>query len=355
MSPARVWKLLRKDLQMGPRSPVFLYAIVFPVVMTLLIRVVFGSLFDPTPRLGLVDQGQSEITAAVAALEGIETSRLATEQELRRKVQAHDLDGGLLLPAGFDAAVRNGERPDLQLFVGGESLASNRLILAVTTIDLVRDLAGLPAPVEVELVTVGDTESIPVASRLLPYLAMMAVLIAGVFVPASGLVEEREKKTLDAVLVTPVRMPEVLLSKALLGLGLALVTGTVTLALNDALGADPLGLVLIMGLGALMGAETGLILGSWARDTNTLTAAIKGLGFVLLAPVIFFIWPEVPQWIPYFFPTHYFMKPLFEVAIKGGELASVLPLMGIGLAICAALLPIVFGSGRRLQSRLATA
>ena len=69
--------------------------------------------------------------------------------------------------------------------------------------------------------------------------------------------------------------------------------------------------------------------------------------------MIFFIWPDLPQWIPYFFPTYYFMKPLFEVAIQGAELVSVLPLMGIGLVICAGLFPIVFRSGGRLQARLA--
>ncbi len=355
MSATRVLNLLRRDLQMGPRSPIFLYAFVFPVVATLLIRVVFGSLFDPTPRLGVVDQGGSEITAAVAELEGIETSRLDSEAELRRRVEDNDLDGGLLLPTGFDEAVRDGGRPDLQLFIGGESLASNRLILAVTTIDLIRDLAGSPAPVEVELVMIGDVGAIPVESRLLPYIVMMVVMIAGVFLPASGLVEEREKKTLDALLVTPVQMPEVLLSKGILGVGLALVMGAVTLALNEALGANPAGLVLIMAVGALMGAETGLILGSWARDTNTLAAAIKGLGFVLLVPVIFFIWPDLPQWIAYVFPTHYFMKPLYEVAIKGADLVSVLPLLGIALAICVALLPVIFGSGRRMQAGLASA
>ncbi|MDP6509229.1 MAG: hypothetical protein QF573_09400, partial [Chloroflexota bacterium] len=91
--------MLRRDLQVGPRSPIFLYAFVFPVVATLLVRVVFGSLFDPTPRLGVVDQGGSQIAVVVAGLEGIETARLDSEADLRRQVEANDLDGGLLLPA----------------------------------------------------------------------------------------------------------------------------------------------------------------------------------------------------------------------------------------------------------------
>ena len=47
---------------------------------------------------------------------------------------------------------------------------------------------------------------------------------------------------------------------------------------------------------------------------------------ISLAPVVFFIWPDLPQWIAYIFPTHYFMKPLYEGAIKGTDLVTVLPL-----------------------------
>ena len=60
MTGVNAWHVLRKDLGVGPRSPIFLYAIVLPVILTLLIRVVFGSLFDPVPRLGIVDEGESQ-------------------------------------------------------------------------------------------------------------------------------------------------------------------------------------------------------------------------------------------------------------------------------------------------------
>ena len=64
---------------------------------------------------------------------------------------ANDLDAGLVLPLGFDEAVQAGEQPELQFFVGGESLASNRLILAVTTLDAVRAVEGTTPPVDVEI------------------------------------------------------------------------------------------------------------------------------------------------------------------------------------------------------------
>jgi hypothetical protein len=43
-----------------------------------------------------------------------------------------------VLSANFDREIRAGEKPLLELFVSGESLALNRLIIAVTTLDFVR-------------------------------------------------------------------------------------------------------------------------------------------------------------------------------------------------------------------------
>ncbi|MBW2458726.1 MAG: ABC transporter permease, partial [Deltaproteobacteria bacterium] len=181
---------------MGPRSPVIVFALVMPVLITLFLQVVFMTLFDPKPRLGIVDLGQSEITAAVAELEGIELHRVETAADLRRRVEGHDVDVGLVLAKGFDDAVRSGKRPELPILVSGESLASNRLILAVTAIDLVRKVENRAAPVEVAVKSVGDAEPLPIDELLVLCVVLFVLIITGMFAPAFLLVEERERHTL---------------------------------------------------------------------------------------------------------------------------------------------------------------
>jgi hypothetical protein len=58
--------------------------------------------------------------------------------------------------------------------------------------------------------------------------------IAGMFVTEFSLVDECEKNTLDAILVTPLRLSEMLLAKAGLGFILAVLMAYVTLLLNGA-------------------------------------------------------------------------------------------------------------------------
>ena len=118
MNGVRVWNVLRKDLRLGPRSPLFLYAFVVPVVLTVLIRGVFGNLFEPTPRLGIVDEGQSSVTQAVRDIEGIEVTFPESADRLKTLVEANDLDAGLALQPGFDAALRAGDRPNPPVLCG---------------------------------------------------------------------------------------------------------------------------------------------------------------------------------------------------------------------------------------------
>ena len=157
-----------------------------PFLITFVIQVAFGSLFDPQPRLGIFDEGASTITTSVGAMEGIELTLVDDAVALRSQVEANDLDAGLVLPAGFDDAVRSGARPPLEFYVGGESLASNRIILAVTTLDLVRAVEGKTPPVDVAVVTVGS-DALPLTTRMVPFIVMYSLLIAGVRTPAADL------------------------------------------------------------------------------------------------------------------------------------------------------------------------
>lgn len=353
MNPLRMWQVLRKDLALGPRSPFFLWAVVIPVVATVLLQVVFGGLFTPKPRLGIVDGGASEIAAAYRAMNGITVTMLANEQDLRRLVEAHRFDAGLVLPADFDNSVRAGAKPPLQFFLSGESLASNRIVLAVTAIDLVRAVEGSSPPVDVQVETLGAAEWLPLSARMVPLLVMFSLMIAGVFLPATALVEEKERRTLSALLVTPVKLPEVLTAKAALGMLLALVMGLMTLVLNNALGGDVGALLIAMLVAALMSAELGLLYGVVSKDMKALFALFKGLNIFLLAPVIFYLFPEWPQWIPKVLPTYWIINPIFDVAVKGARLNSVWIQLMIALAICVALAAAILSLTRRMERALA--
>ncbi len=349
MSAARLWALLRRDLVTGPRRHFFLWALIMPLGLTLLFQVVFGTLFEPKPRLGIVDLGHSEIVVAARELEGIELSILHEVELLKRSVADNDLDAGLVLAAGFDQALLDGQRPELEFYIGGESLASNRLILTVTALDLLRLVEGLEPAVSVEAVALGE-QGLPLSVRLVPILVFYALVIAGVFTPGSSLVEEKERGTYNALLTTPVQPAELLLSKWLLGLILAAVMAVLTLLMNGALGPRPLDVAAVILVAASLCSMLGVVLGVVSRTSTTLFALIKGLGIVLFAPVAFYIFPEWPQWIARIFPLYWIIEPVWQVSILGAPLSRVANELAVAVAMTVALVPLAAVLQRRARA-----
>lgn len=353
MSLRRSWQVFLRELRLSPRSPVVFFAIAMPLILTFLISAVFGSLFDAKPKLGIVDEGGSEVTVVAQELDGVEVVLVDDVAGLRDLVEAHDLDAGLVLPVGFDDAVAERRRPDLQFYVSGESLASNRVVLAVTTVDLVRGVSGEEPPVAVVVTPIGDEDYVPIGDRLLPFTVLYAVMVAALFVPAATLVDEREKRTLDAVLVTPTKLSEVLLGKAAFGVGLAMIMGLVTLALNNAFAGKPGAMVLFLLVGAIMMAELGLILGLWAKDIASMYTAVKAGGILVFLPVIFVLFPGLPQWVPRVVPTYYFLVPIYDLAVGGATFGNVTLEFAVAITICVALVPVVAWVAARSERQLA--
>ena len=347
MSIRRILKIVGKDFAVGPRKPFFIWALVLPFALTLLFQFAFGSLFEPKPRLGLVDMGSSELTSAVRELEGFEVFILSDGSELIRMVEAHDLDAGLILSTGFDRAVKAGEKPLLEFYMSGESLASNRIIIAVTAIEMVRNLEGTEAPVEVKTIYLGEP-GLPITIRLVPVLVFYVLAMSGMWVPSSSLVEEKEKGTLTAILVSSASMNDVLAAKWLLGFIFSIIMAAITLLLNQAFGPRPLEVMAVIALAAALASMIGLLIGVISKTATMLFTLIKSLGVFLFIPVIFYIFPEWPQWIAKFFPLYWIISPIWEVSVLGESLNTVWFEMLVALAITLALIPLMLLLKKRM-------
>ncbi len=352
MKLSTIARIFRKDAALGPRSPFVLVAITIPIAMTLVIQLVFGDLIEAKPRLALVDEGNSEITRAIGEIDGIVSTVLDDVDTLRRRVEAHDFDGGLVLPAGFDRAVRAGERPPLQIYISGESYAIDRMVLAVTAIDLIRDIEGRTAPVAVDVVDLGTGDPISLSTRLVPLIAMYAFIMAGLFVPASSLVEERERHTLHALLSTPATLPDVLAAKAVLGIVLTFIMTAITLALNRALGPDYGSMLGVLAITSVFWALLGLVVGLLARSSQALFAIVKGAGLFLFAPVVFYIFPDWPQWIARIIPTFWAIDPLWRIIAEGASLVDVAGSLAIVAGMCVLLLFVILRLSRRMLATM---
>ena len=259
----------------------------------------------------------------MSALDSVQTRTYATADDLKRAVEAGTVDMGVALPENFDEDTSSGNSIVLPAYIWGESLAKNRGILLATVNSAVRQLADQEVPVHIETTILGDTESVPWKDRVLPLVLLYAVTMGGIMVPASLLVDEKQKHTLAALTITPTSLGDILAAKGLMGVIMAVVMSIVIMLMNQAFGVQPGLLMIILGLGAVLGALSGLLIGSLVKDINTLFAVIKAIGILIYAPAIFYMFPQLPQWIGRLFPTYYMLEPIVEISQRGGGWAEI--------------------------------
>jgi ABC-2 type transport system permease protein len=143
-----------------------------------------------------------------------------------------------------------------------------------------------------------------------------------------------------------------MLAKLVLGTVLAFLMAIVTLVINRAVGSNPVDLVVVLFLAALYCGMWGLVFGAVSKDSTVLYSLIKGLGLFLFAPVIFYLFPNWPQWIAKLFPTYWIIEPIFQVSIMGARLGDVWLEIVVSIAIIIALIPLIMLLSRRMVDKI---
>lgn len=344
MSLRRVFILITKELAYGSKNLMFIFAVAVPLGFSLILSLLVGTLFAPEPRLGIVDLGASALPHQLEQLGYIVTRTYDSAAALRSEVERGALDVGIVLPAGFDAALQRGESNEMELYVWGESLLKHRTVLAVSITREIFALAGREIPVETVTTLLGDKASISWEARLFPLLVAMAVILGGTLIPATGLVEEKEKRTLTALSVTPATVGEINLAKGITGALVSVLMGAMILTLNRAWGAQPGLMIVLLILSGALAATFGVILGTLLRDINSLFTAIKSTGILLYGPALIQMFPQLPQWVARLFPTYYMINPIVQMSLHGatwgqvaGDVAVLCALIAGAVAVAAVL------------------
>lgn len=352
MSVRRIGVLLRKEVRQGLTNFFAVYAIFVPIVMSLLVTLVFGDLFATSPRLGVLDEGDSQLAAILTDLEHVNTTAYDSESALRDDVERGKVVMGVIIPADYDATVQRGEVIALPILRWGEAAAKDQLIVNSAIAAATAQIADVERPITLQAEQLGDGEELTWSERLLPILALMSIILGGFLVPSSSLVDEKANRTLSALTTAPATLTEVYLAKAILGVVLSVFMGLATLTINDALGNQPLLLLLVLVLGGMAASVFGVLLGSLVKDVNVLLSVIKATGIILYAPGLLQMFPDLPGWIAQVFPTYYVYNPVLEVG-NGAGLGDVAGELAILLAIIGGMLVLLAMIVERQRDKLA--
>lgn len=268
-----------------------------PIALSVLFGAMFGGLRDsdvPASLLGELgpasvvlvhDAGESQIPRLLDATESFDVRFVASPEEMERVLIDDRLNAGLILPEGFDAALMEGGQPALQLVVNPQQ-GDGGIALRAWLTHALWDRTNQPFPSVVATETLASKGPSPLSQRQeqMALWLVMSLVTTGVYVVPALLVEEKQSRTLNAVLTTPAGYGELVLAKAGVGLIYGLLSSGLILALNEGWGNN-VGLVIgAVFLGALVLVGLGLLLGGLFDDMPTLNTWGTVAMLVLMLP-----------------------------------------------------------------------
>lgn len=206
------------------------------------------------------------------------------EESLRAAVEQREVDVGISFPPEMLRAIAEDEQATVTVFVTPALPVEYRDAVHTIVREIAFALAGHELPVtepDEETVVVGpDVGPVPLRDRMRPLYAFM-VLIMEAIALGSLISAEIQQKTLSAIVVTPARASDVLLSKGVLGTFVALTEAAIVLFVIRGFGPSP-GLVLLaLLLGAMLVTGIAMIAGSAGKDLWSTMV----IGIVMLIPL----------------------------------------------------------------------
>jgi len=266
--------------------------------------------------------------------EGIELKSFKSVKKLKNKVEEGDFNAGVVLPDDFAQKLLKGKKPEVIVYYSAEASKDIKRAVKLILEESAYALTQQQLPVDFDVKILGEDragEQIPPRARIIPTFIVM-MLFMEMWGIANLITEETEKKTLNAILITPARVSDIIVAKGLVGTFLGFSEAVALAFLLQVLKGDIALILVTLLLGAMMVTGIAFIVGALAKDIMSMAGyAMLGL-LLLIVPAIAVLFPgAVSSWVKAF-PSYYLVEVFDQVVTYGESLANVWQNLGILLA-----------------------
>jgi ABC-2 type transport system permease protein len=161
-----------------------------------------------------------------------------------------------------------------------------------------------------------------VSSSILPVWLTVTITMIGLMLISASLSEEKDNKTLAALLVTKVNIYQIIAAKTLFALILTIITSTLMGALNGvlAIGFKRLFLAfIIITIASFVFSGLGLIISLFTDSQSSARSISTVIYFPIIFPALVADVSPLTQRLALFFPTHYLYQALDKVLVYQGQ------------------------------------
>lgn len=344
MNGSIVSAITRKDLVDAIRHRYLLTALVTPLFVALLFRVMVPGNSRDIIKLVVHDPGGSGLVAELSNTPQIGIVEIASPDGIEREVETRKATGGLVVPANFDSDLAAGKQPELTAYINNDKTPFEQAAVRPILERTIRAFAKQPEPARLTWVDIDKEADDPIRAgttldqMLLPLLLILTFGMIGAFVVPLLIVEEKEKRTLDFLLSSPASLKDIIAGKALTGVVYTLLIAGLLLFINRSFIHNWSLTSLTVLVGLLFVVGVGLVVGSLLKNTMQVNTWASIVLIVLLAPGFPSI--GITRWLDTamrFVPTYYLSE-----ALKLSMAGTVTSQLWVHLAVLTACTLVVF-------------
>ena len=376
MLNSRLFSVMRKEItQMTRDRRTVMLTFIQPILMLLLLGSAATNDVRNVPAV-LFDQDHSQaardlLDAYRAADYFVFSYQVQSVQEMRQLIDGGEAKAGLIIPPDYGKRIVSGEPAQVAFVIdGSDATLASTALSAATLIGQAKSTAVLRASLESRGQSATSSSPIEVRTQvwynpdlvqayfMIPGLMGTILLQITVMLTASSIVRERERGTIEQLIITPIRSWELVVGK---------LTPYVFLAFFDMLEVLVVGTLLFhvpmsgnLGLLLLMSAlflATGLGIGLFISTVAKTQQEAQMLGALIQLPSFFLAgfffpiaaMPPFLQAISYLVPLRYFLVIVRAIMLKGAGLEA---FTGDMLALAVFCLVITVLAVRRFRKRL---
>jgi ABC-2 type transport system permease protein len=350
MLNSRLLSLIRKEFIQIVRDPRTLLLMFFmPIVMLFLLGYAATNDVRNVPT-AIFDQDRSaagrELISAFRAADYFQlTFDVESVEEMKRLIDNGQARAGLIIPPDYERRLLGGQQAQVAFVIdGSDPTIAGTALSAATLIGQMKATTILRATLEQR--ALGSAATAPVEVRtqvwynpdlvsayfMIPGLIGVILQFIAVILTSTAIVRERERGTIEQLIITPIRSWELLLGKLLPYVLIAffellevLIIGALVFSMPIN-GSVPL-LLVLAGLFLVTTLGIGLLISTFAKTQfeAMLLAVFSSLPMMFLSGFFFPLaaMPPFLQLLSYLIPLRYFLIIVRAILIKGVGLAAV--------------------------------
>ena len=289
---------------------------------------------------------------------------IGSRDDLRKKIERGDARAGVVIPPDFETDIKRRRTAEAQVIVdAADPLASSAAISGAALAGQARSTAlgppgaRRPLPIDVR-VRPWYNPGLESAIYIVPGIIGLLLTLTLLMITAMALVRERERGTLEQLIVTPISKTSLMLGKVLPFALVGYVQVTVILVLGRVVFDVPvrgnLGLLYLITAPFIIAS---LALGLFVSTVVRTQVQAMQLSFVFILPTVLlsgFMFPReampaFAQWLGAAFPITYYLRVLRGILLKG---AGIDAMWQDTLALVAFAIVLIAFSVRRFQKNI---